>query len=716
MALQNLRSSTAHKRPVATSLSDGQIAINTNAASPGIFFKNSSNVLTKVGPIFIGTSAPNSSPAGSAGNAVGEQWLDTSGGAYALKIWDGSAWQQTTVSGLTDANIAAGAAIQGTKIDPDFGSQTVETTGVFSAAGGAAATPSITFTGDLNTGIYSPGADQVAISTNGTGRLFVDANGNVGVGTGSPLASAGFSGVTASGSSGGIFWFAKAGAQKGYIYGQDNDVTIASTDASGVIRLLTGGNTERLRITSDGKLGLGTSSVSGRLHVIADANTSGAGLQTWGYDVDQPNYQLRLRTDVSAGVVKYNFNLLNQGTEYDANLVLDRGNVGIGTTSPDNKLHVFAGDSSGSSSAQAQFTIENSGNSGLQFLAGTSSVSEIRFGDSGDNGAGSIAYSHSDNSIRFGTNNGTEKVRIDSSGRLLVGTSTTLEADKLLQVAATDSKAGASFIRYVNFASSAPSINLAKSRGTSVGADATVSNNDSLGYIQFKGNNGTDFLNAAWITCEVDGEPNTGGDTTDMPGRLVFSTTVNGSSTPTERMRINSNGGVNVGSGVLSSASGDGNIVVDNGIYIGTYNGDNQIRSSSAGAGSATLYIGNAAIQVSSDRRLKKDIEDTQLDALDAISKIKVKDFTWDDPTDNSYNNRNARGKWTGLIAQELVEVLPFVVNAPRKEEDGLINHDSEARWTLDQSQLCPVLIKAVQQQQEIIAGLEARLATLEAQ
>jgi hypothetical protein len=52
---------------------------------------------------------------------------------------------------------------------------------------GSAATPSLKFTGDTNTGIYSPGADQVAISTGGSGRLFVDASGNVGVGTNSPL-------------------------------------------------------------------------------------------------------------------------------------------------------------------------------------------------------------------------------------------------------------------------------------------------------------------------------------------------------------------------------------------------------------------------------------------------------------------------------------------------------------------------------------------------
>jgi hypothetical protein len=46
---------------------------------------------------------------------------------------------------------------------------------------GAVGTPSLTFTGDLNTGIYSPGADQLAISTNGTSRIVVDASGNVNI-------------------------------------------------------------------------------------------------------------------------------------------------------------------------------------------------------------------------------------------------------------------------------------------------------------------------------------------------------------------------------------------------------------------------------------------------------------------------------------------------------------------------------------------------------
>jgi hypothetical protein len=49
------------------------------------------------------------------------------------------------------------------------------------AQAGTAATPGIRFESDTNTGIYSPGADQLAVATNGTGRLFVDASGNVGV-------------------------------------------------------------------------------------------------------------------------------------------------------------------------------------------------------------------------------------------------------------------------------------------------------------------------------------------------------------------------------------------------------------------------------------------------------------------------------------------------------------------------------------------------------
>jgi hypothetical protein len=124
-------------------MSTGQIAVNTNEASPGLFFKDSNGDLVKVGPVHIGTDAPNSSPAsvaatalvagtiyqiltvgtsdftlvGASANTVGtiftatgattgtgtvsgqqgvekgEMWLDTTGGTYVLKVYDGSAWR-----------------------------------------------------------------------------------------------------------------------------------------------------------------------------------------------------------------------------------------------------------------------------------------------------------------------------------------------------------------------------------------------------------------------------------------------------------------------------------------------------------------------------------------------------------------------------------------------------------------------------------------------
>jgi len=167
MALQNVRSNTANKRPTAAGLSDGQIALNTNATEPGLFFKDAGGTIRKVGPIAVGTSAPNSSPAtgGSTGNSIGEAWLDTSTTPAILKIWDGTTWASSSSLPL------AGGTLTGQLLLDDAGS---------------AAAPDVAFDGDTNTGIFSPADDNVAISTAGTQRLVVDPSGNVGIGQASP--------------------------------------------------------------------------------------------------------------------------------------------------------------------------------------------------------------------------------------------------------------------------------------------------------------------------------------------------------------------------------------------------------------------------------------------------------------------------------------------------------------------------------------------------
>lgn len=108
MPLQHVRSGTANKRPVATNLADGQIAINYHVDSPGLFVKNTNNTLAKIGPIHVGTTAPNASPVGSSGNSPGEGWLDTSGSNPVLKVWTGSIWaavNSAAGTGVTTADV-----------------------------------------------------------------------------------------------------------------------------------------------------------------------------------------------------------------------------------------------------------------------------------------------------------------------------------------------------------------------------------------------------------------------------------------------------------------------------------------------------------------------------------------------------------------------------------------------------------------------------------
>jgi len=90
---------------------------------------------------------------------------------------------------------------------------------------------------------------------------------------------------------------------------------------------------------------------------------------------------------------------------------------------------------------------------------------------------------------------------------------------------------------------------LAHSRSGSIGTNTVLSNNDRVGDLLFRGADGTNYIDAASISAQVDGTPGTN----DMPGRLVFSTTADGASSPTERMRIDSTGAVIVGDGTTWS-------------------------------------------------------------------------------------------------------------------------------------------------------------------
>ena len=98
MAVQILsrRSSTLHDRPYPIRLGTAELAVNNNAGDPGLFFTDNtaapSTGLIKIGPISVGTAAPNASAVGFTSNSKGESWLDTNS-THILKVYDGANWQ-----------------------------------------------------------------------------------------------------------------------------------------------------------------------------------------------------------------------------------------------------------------------------------------------------------------------------------------------------------------------------------------------------------------------------------------------------------------------------------------------------------------------------------------------------------------------------------------------------------------------------------------------
>ena len=99
-------------------------------------------------------------------------------------------------------------------------------------------------------------------------------------------------------------------------------------------------SSEKVRIDTNGSVGIGTSSPLAKLHILGDGGSTDYVYQRWSYTGNVNTYDLLLKQTVTSGVVRYNFSMINGGTTYNDVLVLDRGCVGIGTSLPVNLLNV----------------------------------------------------------------------------------------------------------------------------------------------------------------------------------------------------------------------------------------------------------------------------------------------------------------------------------------------------------------------------------------
>jgi len=136
-------------------------------------------------------------------------------------------------------------------------------------------------------------------------------------------------------------------------------------------------------------------------------------------------------------------------------------------------------------------------------------------------------------------------VVVDNTGKVIVGYTASIDLGNTtnIQSYATGASSGVTAVRWSNDVI-APRLQVGKSRSATIGTNTIVQSGDALGGLYFYGDDGTDLIStAASIIVSVDGTPGTN----DMPGRLTFSTTADGASSPTERMRIDSAGNVGIG-------------------------------------------------------------------------------------------------------------------------------------------------------------------------
>ena len=199
-----------------------------------------------------------------------------------------------------------------------------------------------------------------------------------------------------------------------------NGLTIANSISSGFISFATGTTngytnaTERLRISSSGNVGIGTTNPQEKLHVsgtsdfVVDTDSSALRFGSHG------EYDIALVTGRNTPTGSSRLYIENGDGE--ALRITSSGNIGIGEGSPSAILHVTkAGDPNIIQENSANNSLDRNNTHSFQYSDGEGAFVKATRPSSG---------SKTDTYLAFGSGGSTERVRIDSSGRLLIGTTT----------------------------------------------------------------------------------------------------------------------------------------------------------------------------------------------------------------------------------------------------------------------------------------------------
>jgi hypothetical protein len=486
-----------------------------------------------------------------------------------------------------------------------------------------------------------------------------------------------------------------------------------------------GTNYSLLLNPNGGNVGIGTSSPSGKLDVYTSATryqaftTSAADLEI--VTNNNTNPAVLIKGTGTADLL----NVFDNTTEVFT--ILDGGNVGIGTDSPTGLLHL-------SSSAPAFYMTDTTNNT--EGVISMDNAGSLIFNADLNNEAGS-------SNIRFAVD-GSEAMRIDASGNLLVGATTTtagnegmvyfngsslrvtrdsdepLNLDRLTSdgtiaafkkdgttVGSIGTNGGRLSIGSgdvnLNFNASANSMYpISDTAGTlsdgivDIGASSARFKDLHLSGVSYNGDGSATAPSISFGADTNTGFYRVGSDQIgfvtggtikaklDASGNLLVATT------DTTLYNNTSGGGaafIVAGDGIRLDIARDGDVATFNRMSgTGTLL---EMRQGGAAVGTISVTASATAYNTSSDQRLKENIVDAP-SASDDIDAIQVRSFDW--KADGSHQKY-------GMVAQELQTVAPEAVSVPE---------DPEEMMGVDYSKLVPMLVKEIQSLRARVAALES--------
>ena len=610
---------------------------------------------------------------------------------------------------ILNEDISASAAIAGTKISPDFGSQTITTTGdltidtntlhvdSFNNRVGIGTTSEagvfhINLGTDKNI-VYSGGigeigsvagfqtlndaasaltgfgirASEIRFAIGSSERMRIDSSGRVGIGTTNPSASDNFADnltVTSSDSNVGITILGSTSSRIHFGDGTSGDANrrgqINYLHSDDAFAFLTSA-TERMRIDSSGRVLIGTTVDNSFKFKISDGggfefamlpNDSGVNNFT-NYDRANNAY-----VPLFTNAADHRFGIT--GTE---KMRIDSsGRVGIGTSSPSTK-----------------FVVSNSGAEGFEFShsSGTNELNSFNRNTSGRSPIDIIGQTFK---VITGNPSLTTGLFQDSSGHVGIGTTSTPSV-----VSIKDTITGVQPIDDTQ--------TITIQTGATSGAENTGTGIMFLNHNGSSGSGGGTF--GGTISCVK--ENSTVGNTANC---MRFATRPNGGGV-TERMRISSSGNLSIGETGEPAAGTDGIQLRADGTVKMSSTGSGErnafeFKNANGVVGKIVTQNSNTTFSTSSDYRLKENVVAIS-DGITRLKQLKPSRFNFIVEKDLTQD---------GFLAHEVQSVVPEAISGGKDavKEDGSIDPQG-----IDQGKLVPLLVAALQEAIGRIEVLEAK-------